>query len=514
VRVGAGTSRSLYPWRGRGTVRDDAAVMASRTASLLVLAALAPAACIEPYDSGESATEQAGSSGSAGPSTGGEGSSGGGTTSDDPTEGGGTGTTTGGDAVPVGGCGAPEYQWLPPDGMGEILAQQFEVELDAATINDLLDVNGYAAFGPVEHGARVYKIRYRTQDRGQAVEATGYVSFPVTMTPQEFPVVLWAHGTTGFSDMCAPTADPQGWQIPLILAAKGYVSVAPDYLGMNGWGAASNMVHPYVVPEPTAIAVLDSARALFEFAKTTPDLPSTPTEKIVLFGASEGGFATLWADRYAPHYAPELDIVANVAAVPPTDAFGLTKHGMTVFGPTTGALAAAIVGGWDWSGRLAPLSEILSSGPPIDVAAMLPQQMKDSCSFGLPDEITQTAQVYVQAMIDAANSGDPESLGMWGCLLERASLGDSEIPLERITPTLIAQGEIDDLVFTPVVREDLPRLCDQGYQIQHVECAGAGHVDAVVQSIPYMIGWVDDRLAGMPLTDVCTINTPVDCTQL
>jgi pimeloyl-ACP methyl ester carboxylesterase len=389
-----------------------------------------------------------------------------------------------------------------------------DVKFDAETINLLLDDAGYGAFGPVEYGAQVYKIRYRTQDRGQATEATGYVAFPVPDAPQEFPVVLWAHGTTGFSDMCAPTADVQGWQIPLILAAKGYVAVAPDYLGMNGWGAASNMVHPYIVPEPTAIAVLDSARALFEFAKTTPDLPSTPTEKIVLFGASEGGFATLWADRYAPHYAPELDIVANVAAVPPTDAFGLTKHGMTVFGPTTGALAAAIVGGWDWSGRLAPLSEILSGGPPIDVAAMLPQQMQDSCSFGLPDEITETAQVYVQAMIDAANSGDTDTLGMWGCLLARASLGDSEIPLERITPTLIAQGEIDDLVFTPVVREDLPRLCDQGYQIQHVECAGAGHVDAVVQSIPYMIGWVEDRLAGMPLTDVCTINAPVDCTQL
>jgi dienelactone hydrolase len=494
-------------------VRDDAVVMAPRTASLLVLAALAPAACIEPYDSGESATEQAGSSGSETPTTGGAGSTGGGTTSDDPTGGGSTGGTTG-DVVPVGGCGAPEYAWLPPDGMGEILAQTMVIEFDAETINGLLEDNGYGAFGPVEHGARVYKIRYRTQDRGQAVEATGFVSFPVPAAPQEFPVVLWAHGTTGFSDMCSPTADPTGYQIPLILAAKGYVSVAPDYIGMNGWGAPSGQIHPYIVPEPTAIAVLDSARALFEFAKVTPDLPSTPTKKIVLFGASEGGFATLWADRYAPHYAPELDIVANVAAVPPTDAFGLTKHGMTVFGPTTGALAAAIVGGWDWSGRPAPLAEILSSGPPVDVAADLPQQMLESCSFGLPDTITETAQVYVQAMIDAANNDDTDSLGVWGCLLQRASLGDSEVPLKRITPTLVAQGEIDDLVYTPVVRADLPRLCDQGYQIQHIECAGAGHVDAVVQAIPYMIRWVDDRLAGAPMADPCTITQPTDCTQL
>lgn len=505
-------STSLYPWRGRGGVRDDAAVMASRSASLLVLAALAPAACIEPYTTTESASEPVETSGSEGVTTSGGTSSAGSTSSEeDPTGGSSTG---GGDAVPTGGCGMPEYEWLPPEGMGEILAHTLVIEFDAETINGLLEDNGFAAFGPVEYGARVYKIRYRTQDRGQAIEATGFASFPVAAAPADFPVVLWAHGTTGFSDMCAPTADPTGYQIPLILAAKGYVSVAPDYIGMNGWGEPSGRIHPYVVPEPTAIAVLDSARAVFDFAKQVPDLPSTPGEQIVLFGASEGGFATLWADRYAPHYAPELNIVANVAAVPPTDAFGLTKHGMTVFGPTTGALAAAIVGGWDWSGQPAPLSEILHGGPPVDVATMLPQQMQSSCSFDLPPEIAETAQVYAQAMIDAAIADDKDALGVWGCLLDRASLGDSEIPLMRATPTIITLGDLDDLVYTPVVREDLPRLCDQGYVLEHLECAGAGHVDAVVQSIPYLIRWVDDRLAGMPMAEPCTIHAPVDCTQL
>lgn len=444
------------------------------------------------------------------PTTGDETSSGG--TTDEPT----TGDTTG-DGVPVGGCGAPEYSWLPTDDMGELLAHEQAIELDAATINVLLEDNGFADLGPVEHGARVYKIRYRSQDRGKAVETTGFAAFPVGEGLGDRPVVLWAHGTSGFTDMCAPTADPQGFQIPLILAAKGYVSVAPDYLGMNGWGAPSGQLHPYIVPEATAIATLDSLRALYRFAEALadePDAPALPSGQIVLFGASEGGFATFWADRYAPHYAPELEIIANVAAVPPTDAFGLTRHGATVFGPTTGALAAAIVAGWDWTGRLAPLTEVLTAGPPIDVATVLPEMMASGCVFDLPADVTATTHVYTQSFIDAVTAEDWDALGTWGCFLRQASLASSEVPLKSKTPTLVPLGEADDLVYTPVVRADLPGLCEQGYQIEHVECAGAGHTDAVLQSVPFIIRWVEDRLAGEPLEDPCTIHAPVDCTQL
>lgn len=423
-----------------------------------------------------------------------------------------SGTT--GDEFPVGGCGAPPFDWLPSAEMGEIVDFELAIELTAPVITDLLEQNNFEALGPADFGARVYKIRYVTQDRGEKHEATGFVAFPMADTAEERPVVVWAHGTSGFSDPCGPTADAMGFQIPLILAAKGFVSVAPDYIGMNGWGPASGRLHPYVVPEPTAIATLDSIRALYQFAADNQDLPSLPGDDVVLFGASEGGFATLWADRYAPHYAPEINIIANVAAVPPTDTVGLTKHGMTVFGPTTGALAAAVVGGWDWAGRQAPLSEVLSSGPPLDVATLLPEMMETSCSSSLPNEIMSTDHVYVQSFVDAVLADDWEALGDWGCFLRQASLGETDIPLLKQTPTLIQLGEADDLVYTPVVRADLPRLCDQGYQIQNIECAGAGHTDAVLQTVPYLLDWVKARLAGEALSESCVINPPVDCTQL
>ena len=42
-----------------------------------------------------------------------------------------------------------------------------------------------------------------------------------------------------------------------------------------------------------------------------------------------------------------------------------------------------------------------------------------------------------------------------------------------------------------MIRADLPKLCDAGYVIDHFECAGAGHVQAATDSIPYVLDWVD-----------------------
>ena len=188
-----------------------------------------------------------------------------------------TGDDTGEAAFPVGGCGLPEYPIVDTADMGQVLDHAFVIEFEPATIDGLLKAQGFDALTPVQYGARVYKIRYTTQDRGEMVEATGFVSLPVGATVEERPVVLWAHGTTGFTDKCAPTAASDGYVVPALLAALGYVSVAPDYLGMNGWGEPSGFIHPYIVPEPTAIATLDSLRALVRFGVDTgEEMSATP----------------------------------------------------------------------------------------------------------------------------------------------------------------------------------------------------------------------------------------------
>ncbi len=101
------------------------------------------------------------------------------------------------------------------------------------------------------YDVQTWRIRYTTQDRGRAVEATMLLSFP--LGAGEVPTFAWLHGTTGFTDACAPSAmGIEGGAFNLLFASLGYVVVAPDYLGMNGFGEPADALHPYLVPEATA----------------------------------------------------------------------------------------------------------------------------------------------------------------------------------------------------------------------------------------------------------------------
>ncbi len=421
--------------------------------------------------------------------------------------------------IPAGGCGAPEYDWLSSARMGEIVeweeAEEFGLTADA--INLLLENNGIGAFAPVPYDVEVYRVRYVTQDRGAAVETTGLLSFPVLDAPQSVPVVAWLHGTSGFTDECAPSAmGIEGALGNVLLSSLGYAVTAPDYLGMNGWGDPAGFVHPYVIAEPTAVASLDGVRALRRFHAEVASgwIDARPDARTVLWGGSEGGFAAFWAERYAPHYAPELDVVANVALVPPTDLLGLTTHGVTVFGATTGALAAALATMQQWYGETVPLDQVLTDEEPHYLASTLPELMMDGCDAGdLFDDVTTIEQIYQPSFIAAASTADWDAADPWSCYLRQGTLHDSAIPRDSTTPTLFVVSGEDDLVAADVCRADFPVLCGQGYEMEYLECEGASHTEGAVDSLPYQWQWVEDRLAGLPLEQSCVMTDPVDCAE-
>ncbi|MFX5869843.1 alpha/beta hydrolase, partial [Acinetobacter baumannii] len=77
------------------------------------------------------------------------------------------------------------------------------------------------------------------------VQATSLVFTPTTPPPAGgWPIVVWAHGTTGVADACAPSksalTDSTKDLISKLLAA-GYVVVAPDYEGLGTQG-----IHPFL----------------------------------------------------------------------------------------------------------------------------------------------------------------------------------------------------------------------------------------------------------------------------
>lgn len=415
--------------------------------------------------------------------------------------------------VATGGCGMPDYDWAPLEDMGALVEAELVdgYTLSATAISTLLEAYGAGQFAPVPYGSRVYQVRYVTQDRGQAVEATAFLAFPDVPEATKVPLLTWTHGTTGFTDACAPTAlGLEGAAWPIVFSSLGYAIAAPDYLGMNGFGDPAGFLHPYLQPEPTAVATLDAMRALLRLAESEGELATPDPDRVVMWGPSEGGFAALWADRYAPHYAPEFNIVATAAPVAPTDVRGLAVRGATVFGPPTAAIAATMLVMNQWHGDVGDLSDVMVEPFASELAAAL----GEGCSTDIADGITAIDQILAPAYIEAAETGDWQAVSPFDCYAEQATLNASAVPMARATPTLLVTGETDDLVPSDVIVPDLGVLCAQGMNIEAHTCAGLGHVDSATTSLPYQLDWIKARLEGQAMTGACEFQAAEDCAAL
>ena len=91
---------------------------------------------------------------------------------------------------------------------------------------------------------------------GQEVQATSLV---FTNTPPPvggWPIVVWAHGTTGVADVCAPALADSTKDLISKLLAAGYVVVAPDYEGLGTPG-----IHPFLNVKSEAFSITDAVVA-------------------------------------------------------------------------------------------------------------------------------------------------------------------------------------------------------------------------------------------------------------
>ncbi|MFL5288997.1 MAG: lipase family protein [Rhodopila sp.] len=127
---------------------------------------------------------------------------------------------------------------------------------------------------------------------------------PGTPPAGGWPLVAWAHGTTGIADVCAPS-----WQRRTERDARylntwlrqGYAIVATDYQGLGTPGP-----HPYLAVRPEAYSVLDSVRAV---QTAFPEVAN----QVVLVGQSQGAGAAFATAGLAARYAPEVAVRGTVA---------------------------------------------------------------------------------------------------------------------------------------------------------------------------------------------------------
>jgi pimeloyl-ACP methyl ester carboxylesterase len=415
-------------------------------------------------------------------------------------------------------CDMEDYSWIAPSEMGKVVFYEKDLVLSLPRdgIQTLLDGTEYAGALDIKYGADIYWVRYETQDRGLKLEATAVVGVPQLegqdAASMDAPYVLWLHGTTGFMDDCAPSGQGiEGAAPGLLMASQGYITVAPDYIGMNGFGDPSEMFHTYLIGESTAMGSWDSVRAAEEVLREESS-PVEPDGRVVLWGGSQGGHAAFFTELYAPYYVPHLEVAAAVALVPPTDLVRQTRAAIETFGSATPLTAAALVQMARWYGYRDELDQILNSDPPLNLADELPELMDTTCEVDVDQhDIDDATDIFTEDLAAAVLEDDWQGYEQWRCMLEENSVATTSVERRSDTPFLFVLSENDGLVDTPIEREEFDRLCEMGYRMEYIECAGAGHTEGAIWSLPEQLAWVEQRLAGADLTDPCNRTEPVCC---
>ncbi|TQM25457.1 secretory lipase [Nocardia bhagyanarayanae] len=164
----------------------------------------------------------------------------------------------------------------------------------------------------IPEAAEGYRLVYRTTGQnGEPAVSGGTIYVPSGTPPADgWPVVSWAHGTSGMTQGCAPTLNggmadtfDETPQLSSYLA-QGYAVEATDYIGLGAPGT-----YEYLAGRAAGHAVLDIVRAGHA-------LDAALSKSFVAAGHSIGGQSALAAAQMWPSYAAELDLRGTVAYAP------------------------------------------------------------------------------------------------------------------------------------------------------------------------------------------------------
>ncbi|MBG0564431.1 hypothetical protein I4J89_23565 [Actinoplanes sp. NEAU-A11] len=188
-------------------------------------------------------------------------------------------------------CGALLVGAVPAAGSatgrprGALVSVTPVAELDADQVSRYLTRFGLDP-SQVRYGVDAKRIVYRTVDpRGRPTSASALVAVPHNSdrTPRH---VTWLHGTTAYRGSVASVSDGNDRAAALLFAAAGYLTTAPDYLGLGvGPGA-----HPYAHARSTVTASVDALRATRQLAGREG---RRPDPRVLVTGHSQGGHATM-----------------------------------------------------------------------------------------------------------------------------------------------------------------------------------------------------------------------------
>jgi dienelactone hydrolase len=299
--------------------------------------------------------------------------------------------------------------------------------------------------------------------QNRLVGVSGSVAVPKGKPPKGgWPVITWAHGTTGVADVCAPTRDFAGTPNPTGEAyingdlsawlAAGYAVLRTDYQGLGTPGK-----HPYLIGKAEGRGVLDIVQAARE-------LDPRIGKRYLISGHSQGGHAALFAAGEARKYLPKFRLRGTVAFAPASHILEQVPllPALTDPSPLT-ALATMILDGASTQSSAINVNQLLSDR----VLALYPL-LQSQCLARL-------------AQSDELGGIPPSELRRSGADMSAVNPVLAAMnPLVRSqAPIQIEQGEADTTVFKVFTHQLKDELLAAGNQLTYKTYPGVDHVGVV-----------------------------------
>jgi alpha-beta hydrolase superfamily lysophospholipase len=292
---------------------------------------------------------------------------------------------------------------------------------------------------------------------------SGSVSVPKGKPPKGgWPVITWAHGTTGVADICAPSrdgldpsADTGETYINGDLNAwlqAGYAVLRTDYEGLGTPGK-----HPYLIGTSEGRSVVDIVAAARQ-------LDPNISKRYLISGHSQGGHAALFAAGLASSWQPKLKLRGTVAFAPASHLLDQASLLPALTSPSgLTALATLILDGASTQSSAININQILSD----EVLQFYPLLQSQCLSrLGQSDELGGIAPSHLERSGADLSAVNPVLAAM-------------NPAVRTAAPILIPQGESDTTVFPVFTSQLKDELIGLGDQVTYKTYPGTDHVGVV-----------------------------------
>ncbi len=339
------------------------------------------------------------------------------------------------------------------------------VPVAAASPGSLLSAEATPVPTVLAHAGERYLITYRSRGvQGEPIVVSGYVLLPKGQPPfGGWPVLAWAHGTTGIADICAPSGDFPGgpvhdYQQQMEGAldwwlAQGYAVAATDYQGLGTPGG-----HPYMDAISQLHTVDDAVRALHKLR------PQAFSPNWLVMGHSQGGAAALEVAAHGQADAPEYKLRGAIAIAP---------------------------GGYSY----ATITQYLLAHPhpPVGVAVFFPIMLEGAQTADPSLHADQLVSPDMQPLMALARSRclselrqevheSPASVFKPGVDLKPLQAYLDRQAIEHMSPTvpvMLIQGSADRLVDPRGTQAYYRQICEAGKTVFYHAVANGSHGDAL-----------------------------------